>query len=269
MRAPYDHPAIGGAYFFPTPGVLPAAQPGVTELRLGLADGNHVRAYWSKTRPGAPTLLCLYGNRGLVADGLAGWRQRADQAGLNLLMVDYPGFGGSGGTPSFSSCREAANVALRYLLGRSRAEVPGVILFGRSAGSTFALDAAFQAASRRVLGLVLDSGVADLQQRIDVRGLDYAGLGIDVAALRTAVRRDFDHRAKLRALQCPVLVLHTRADAVVPMDHAERLAEWSGDRLHRLVLFPRGGHNDIFEANAPEYRTAFTDFVAHCRGAAR
>ena len=84
-------------------------------------------------------------------------------------------------------------------------------------------------------------------------------------ALRRAVADVLDHRAKMAATSCPVLVLHARGDDLVDPSHAERNAAWAGDRS-QLVLFDQGDHNTIFAYNGPEIVKRVVDFVADAIG---
>jgi pimeloyl-ACP methyl ester carboxylesterase len=89
----------------------------------------------------------------------------------------------------------------------------------------------------------------------------YEQVGIDRQALHAELDEDFDHQRKMRGIQCPVLVLHTRHDSLVPSWNSERLAEWAGPNLHRLVLFEQGDHNDIQWINADDYLAALVGFI--------
>lgn len=150
--------------------------------------------------------------------------------------------------------------ALEHLLADEEREVPVVVLMGRSVGSIFALDAAARTGSPRLRGLVLESGIADLKRRIDMR-VPYEQVGLDRRAVHAELDEDFDHERKMRSLRCPVLILHTRHDSLVPSWNSQKLAEWAGDRLRRLVLFEEGDHNDIQWTNAGAYQAALMDFM--------
>ncbi len=258
----YDRPEISAAYFFPRPcDPLPRTEH-AAPLDLRSDDGTRLGAYWCRPFEGATTMLYLHGNGEIIADQLEHWPRWAAAAGANILFVDYPGYATSDGSPSLTGCCRAATAALGYLLDRPPGEVPRVIVAGRSVGSIFAIDAASaRADDPRIGGLMLESGIADLVQRFEDR-LPYERLGIDRQALFGALARDFDHQAKLERLRCPVLVLHTRDDGLVPCWHGEHLARWAGERLHHLELFDRGDHNTIQWLNAKAYRALVLRFVA-------
>lgn len=266
MRGPtdrlYDHPEISARYFFPMSGPpLPITDEGAP-LALALPDGTPIGGYWHRPLTDAPTILYTHGNGECIADQLGHWPMWAEAAGANILFLDYPGYATSVGTPSISRCAAAGVAALDFLLARPETEVPAVVIVGRSVGSIFALHTAWQTNSPRVRGLVLESGVADLQKRLDLR-IPYEALGLDRAAIEAQLDEDFDHRKKVSELRVPLMVLHTRGDELVPVWNGEKLAEWADENLFRRVLFDRGGHNDIQWVNRDVYPDHLSAFVEH------
>ena len=256
----YDHPAISGSYFFPMPGAPLAQGERAGPVALALPDGTPLGGYWSRPLEGAPTMLYLHGNGECIEDQLGHWPAWAREAGLNIFFVDYPGYATSRGQPSLSSCSQAAAAALEYLLGRPPEELSGLLLAGRSVGSIFALDAAARCPRERLRAVLLESGIADIAPRLALR-VDYRRHGIDRQRLERQLRRDYDHQHKLACLACPVLVLHTRHDSLVPSTNSEQLARWAGDRLLRLVLWDRGDHNTIQWINADDYRLQLAELA--------
>jgi pimeloyl-ACP methyl ester carboxylesterase len=101
---------------------------------------------------------------------------------------------------------------------------------------------------------------AGRRSRLDLR-VRYEELGLDRRALHAQLDRDFDHRAKLRSIPCPVLILHTLHDSLVPAWNSEKLAAWAGSKLHQLRLFEDGDHNDIQGQNAGEYQRELQAFI--------
>jgi len=267
MSKLYDRPEVCATYFFPMPsGSLPRhdhAEP----VDLALPDGTPIGAYWCRPLPGAPTLLYLHGNGECIEHQLGHWPGWAREAGCNVLFVDYPGYATSDGSPTFTSCAAAAVVALEFLLAQPAAAVPLVIVAGRSVGTIFALHAAATTTSSRVHGLLLESGVADLKQRLAFR-VPFESAGIDRGAFDAELDADFDHRAKLQRSRGPVLVLHCRFDSLVPAWNGEQLASWAGQRLLQLALFDVGDHNSIQLLNAEPYRAHLAELVREVRSSA-
>lgn len=259
-RQPYDHPRISERYFFPQRGPAPQDAPQRTALRLASDDADaRTAALWIHPLPAAPTLLYFHGNGEQIADQLDHWPSWAQAVGLNLLLVDYPGYGSSGGLPSLSSCRSAARAALAWLLARE--DAPRIVVGGRSVGSIFAIDVASACPTERLAGLFLESGIADVVQRLALR-VPYEQLGLDRESVEAAVARDFDHAAKLATIGAKVLVLHCQQDSLVAAEHGEALAGWAGEQLLELLLFEQGDHNTIQWINEAPYRAALARLVA-------
>lgn len=260
----YDHPLLCRAMFFPEPDDAPAPGDRQGPLFLDHPEGFPVCAWRSWRFPDAPVLVLFHGNGESIELDIRLWRTWATSLGLDLCVVDYPGYGASGGVPTFTSCRKTGAIVLDAL---GASGVPGVIVMGRSMGSWVALTAVAGRSAPPIVGLVLESAIADLGQRIIDR-IDDEAAGLDAAAMIDAIRHDFDLRACMAATTCPVLVLHTVQDRSVPAWHGRRLAEWAGPRLFRGVFFPKGDHNSILAENLPEYRNHLREFVAHVRAAA-
>ncbi len=104
---------------------------------------------------------------------------------------------------------------------------------------------------RRLAEAVVEAGrrAGYAAMRLDTLARLEEELGGTLDDLRAEARRHLDHEAKLAALRCPVLVLHTRHDHLIALDHAERLARWSGGRL---VVFETGDHNTILMLHGGE-----------------
>jgi pimeloyl-ACP methyl ester carboxylesterase len=125
-----------------------------------------------------------------------------------------------------------------------------IVVFGRSVGSLFAIEAVHRYPA--LAGLVLESGIADVYQRLRMR-VEPAEMACSEDELRAAVAARLDHRAKLGAYQGPTLTLHAEGDFLVPIDHAERNHAWAGGAGKKLIRFPHGDHNSIFAYNHQEY----------------
>ncbi|PRQ06464.1 alpha/beta hydrolase [Enhygromyxa salina] len=250
-----DHPVVAARYFFPRRARLP--DPFVV-----LHNGVALHCYRSATHERGPWLLHFHGNGEVVLDWLPGFTPGLVDAGLNVVLGEYRGYGGSSGSPALASMLDDA-LAITDALGVD----PGaLVVYGRSVGSIYALHVA---AHRAVAGLVIESGIADVGECL-ARRLRAEELGVDDAQLRAAVDAVLDHRAKLQAFAGPVLVLHARADVLVRPEHAVQLAKWAGARA-RLHLFERGNHNTIHAFNADEIieRVAgFVHDVTRCGGGA-
>lgn len=230
-----DHPVLASRYFFPRRDRPTSGEPWSVAVPGAELAGARVG------RHGARAVLHFHGNGEVVADWVKGdFASALDAAGVDAFFAEYRGYGGSTGRPAMATMLDDA-LATIDATGRAPEDV---VVYGRSVGSLFALHVA---AHRPVRALVLESGIAEVHERLALR-LRPEELGVSDETLRAALAARFDHRAKMVATRCPVLVLHTLHDGMVGREHADRLAEWAGPR-GELVVFPNGDHNSIHAFN--------------------
>jgi len=195
--------------------------------------------------PGALTMVHFHGNGATVADSVAFLAEPFAALGVNVLFAEYRGYGLSTGEPALVCMLD--DVA--KIIGAAEVDPRRMILFGRSVGSIYAIEAA--ARFPDAAGLILESGIADVLERVLVR-LDPEEVGGTREEVENEVRSHLDHERKLGSYSGPVLVLHTRNDGLIDVSHAERLHAWAGAQS-RLRVFEAGDHNSIMGVNWLEY----------------
>jgi pimeloyl-ACP methyl ester carboxylesterase len=241
-----DHPLLSGRYFFPLPARFddPFFVEG-TGYRLGCR--------YRRVDAAAPTIIHFHGNGETVADYLEEFEERFASMGVNLLLVEYRGYGMSTGEPALAAM--LADVEL--VTSASGVAPERIVFFGRSLGSLYAVHGAglYPGAA----GLILESGIADPLERILLR-VEPRQLGTDGSGLAAAVAAELDQRVKLDSFRGRTLVMHAQADDLVPVSHAERLHRWANEPKE-LLLFPRGDHNTVMAANEVAYFAAVERFL--------
>lgn len=251
-----DHPRIGWSYFFPRPTPVPSP------FWIDAGDARLACSLHRAEDPAALTIVHFHGNGEVVADWMEGFPERVTSSiGCNLLLAEYRGYGMSTGAPLLGKMLDDVEAVVRG----AGAPPEKIILFGRSVGSLFALEGAWRFPN--VAGLVLESGIADVLERLLLR-VDPEDLGVPPEALAAAVAARLDHRKKLGAYEGPVLVMHARFDELVPVTHGERLARWAAGPVI-LKLMDRGGHNTILAENEDPYFGALGELVALAGGSPR
>lgn len=241
-----DHVLIGQRYFFPRRDRVERATLLTTDVEL--------RCFQHAPHPGAPTVLYFHGNGEVVADWVPDLPRSLGDRGLNSFLAEYRGYGGSGGRPQLATMLDDALAAFDHLDGP-------VIVYGRSVGSLYALHVA---AHRPAAGLVIESGIADVRERLMLR-VTPIELGTTQRALDEALTATVDHEAKIKAFGGPVVILHANADHLVDVGHARQLAEWAEQRDSgdvTLRVYDRGDHNSIHMFNG----AAILDEVAALAG---
>jgi fermentation-respiration switch protein FrsA (DUF1100 family) len=209
------------------PPVPPAqlARLGGEGIWLELADGRAEAFFLPGRTAGGPLLLFAHGNAELIDHWAEAW-EAVRARGASLLLVEYPGYGRSEGTPSEASIREAMIAAYDWAVSEGIAP-ERIVGWGRSLGGG-ALCAL--ARERALSALILESTFTSARSMA-------ASLGVP----GFLVRDPFDNLSLVREFRQPLLLLHGERDRVIPVRHAHALSEAASGA--KLVLMPCG-HND-------------------------
>jgi len=240
--------------YFPAAGpVVPPAGPdweALREVDVATSDGVTLKAwYLPGARPG--TVLFLHGNAGHRGDRL-GILDELRRRGFGVLLPDYRGYGGSGGSPSEDGLGLDAEACAAWIA----ANAPGpVVYIGSSVGSGVAVELAVR---RPPAGLAL---LSPLTSVADVARHHYPWFPV-----RPFVRDRFDNAAKIGRLSCPLLVIHGDRDEVVPYDLGRALFE-AAKEPKTFVAIPGAGHNDLPLVQPTRYWDALDGFLRACLGA--
>ncbi len=231
-----DHRTVSERYFFPRKAAVAAPM-------IVATDGVQLHCHRHIVSSEAPLLLHFHGNGEVVADWVGEWPQAFAARGVSTLLGEYRGYGGSTGDPQLARMLDDAIAIAR----QSGVPPARIVAYGRSIGSIYALHAA---AELGLAGLVIESGIADVGERLLLR-MRPGELGVSSEAFAAALKASFDHKEKIERVRAPVLVFHAEGDDLVPISHGERLAEWAGER-GTLRRFCRGDHNTIHAYNGDE-----------------
>jgi len=217
---------------------FPRAHPSVQQLAALAAaggeaiwfdiDGARVEA-WFLPAPGdkpAPLLIHAHGNGELI-DIQTRSVDAARAAGIAVLLVEYPGYGRSGGDPSEETVTATWVAAYDWAKGDARVDASRIVGYGRSLGG----GAVAQLAARRPLAaLVLESTFTSIGEMVRAEGIP-----------GWLVVNEFDTRAVLAKYSGPVLILHGTHDQTFPVEHAHSLRAASP---HATLHVQGCGHND-------------------------
>jgi hypothetical protein len=225
----------------------------VETVSLVMKDGTTLAGWYfpaglADTRGDSGTaLLWFYGNGENIS---AIWPVLREfrPPGAALLVVDYPGYGASGGRASEDGLYEAADLAYQALVARPEVDRARVFVYGRSLGSAVATHLA---STHAVAGLVLESPFTSAH---DMSRHLYALFPAFIVRLR------LDNLAALRHVRCPVLVFHGTADRLVPPEMGRRVAA-AAPGPTELVLIEGAGHNDTYELGGRAYRDKLWAFI--------
>jgi pimeloyl-ACP methyl ester carboxylesterase len=209
--------------------------PGVTEVRVPVAGaGAWLSALHYQQPDPRGVIFFLHGNAGDLSVWLtdtAFYRS----VGYDVFMIDYRGYGKSGGRIE-SEAQLHADVRAAWDAVAPRYAGKKKVIYGRSLGAGLAAQLAARVPSDL---LVL---VTPFTSVLDVTRATYPW--VPPVLLRYPLRTDLG----VKQSQVPVLILHGERDELFSMDHALKL-----EALRPgvdLVRVPEAGHGDIhlFEA---------------------
>jgi pimeloyl-ACP methyl ester carboxylesterase len=168
--------------------------------------------------------------------------------GLSTFIFDYRGYGRSRGKITEEGTYRDAEAAWNYLIRIKEYHPNEIIIFGRSLGGTIA---ARLARHHKPKGLIIEStftSVPDIAARL------YPYLPV-----RLLARYRYKAIDDIRDVRCPVLVVHSRNDEIIPFSHGQKLFEAASNQKEFLEI--SGSHNEGFLTSGKHYTIGLRSFI--------
>jgi fermentation-respiration switch protein FrsA (DUF1100 family) len=237
--------------YYPEP-VL-AADPGAIGLQFDsvsfeTTDGVKLHGWFVPSDEARGVILFCHGNAGNISHRMESIRI-FHRLGLNVFIFDYRGYGQSEGKPTEHGTYEDAVAAWRYLIKERQFAANQVIVFGRSLGGAIA---AWLAQNRTPGALILESTFTSLG---DVAATLYPYLPV-----RFLLRFSYETADYLSKVNCPVMIIHSQDDEMMPFSHGERLFELANEPKAFLEI--SGTHNEGFITSGRHYEDGLNAFIS-------
>lgn len=225
------------------------APPGwsVEDVRFDARDGTRLAGVLVKPPIARPPLVIYYGGN---AEEPTGYAPEAAQTygDRAVLLVNYRGYGASGGKPGERELVSDALEILDWAAKRTDLDGSRIALHGRSLGTGVAV----QVAAARTVRCVVLTSPFDSAREVAKKIYPWLPVGL-------LIRHPFDSLAMAPRVKAPALFLMGDADDLIPMAHSQALADAWGGPAERKV-FKGFGHNDV--SVTPGYDAAIRDFLA-------
>lgn len=222
------------------------------EVWLETGDGISLSAWLAPVDSPRAFILFFHGNGGNISHRL-GSLELFHRLGLSTLIIDYRGYGQSEGSPGEQGTYLDAEAAWRYLVEERQIPPERIIVFGESLGGGVA---SWVAQTHPPAGLILVSTFTSVP---DMGAQVYPFLPV-----RLLARVQYNTLARLPDIHCPVLIIHSPADEVVPYNHGQQL--FAAANAPKEFLEIRGSHNGGLALSAAQYEAALERFVARVTG---
>ncbi|MDF2189471.1 alpha/beta hydrolase [Paraflavitalea sp. CAU 1676] len=214
------------------------------ELNFSMKDGVRLNGVLFKADSARGTIFYLHGNAGSID----GWGELASfyvQEGFNVFMLDYRGYGKSGGSIS-SQQQLFDDVQAVYEDIRRRAGEDSLIILGYSIGTG---PASWLASRNNARMLILQAPYYSLT---DMMGHNYPILP------RFLLKYKFTTNKFLPLCKMPVVIFHGDADEVIYYGSAQKLSRLFKEK-DTLITLQGGSHNGMSERE--DYQHAFRQVV--------
>jgi len=204
---------------------------GAEDAWLRTPDSVRLHAWWIIAPETPLATLYLHGNSGNITYRFLQIRE-ITAAGSSVLVLDYRGYGKSGGSPNEQGLYADADAAYQYLRDRGYS-ARRIIVQGESLGTAIALDLASR---NECAGVVLEGAFTS--------GGDVANTVLPfIGAL---LFRGFDSKSKITKVRAPLLFFHGDSDEIVPLRLSRALFD-AAPEPKSFVEIPGAGHNDLVE----------------------
>jgi hypothetical protein len=218
------------------------------EVELRTADGVALHGWYIPAATSDRVLLFFHGNAGNIShrgESLAIFHR----LGLNVLIIDYRGYGRSEGRPSEEGLHTDAVASWRFVRETKGFAADRVVLFGRSLGGAVAARLATEV---KPAALILESSFSSAR--------DVAAEHFPLLSKLIVLRYNFDTVGRVKGSNSPLLVIHSEDDEMIPFHLGERIYAAASEPKQLLRL--RGGHNLGFTQSQPEYERGIGEFLS-------
>ena len=205
------------------------------------ARGGDAAGYW---------ILFLHGNAASISSSPNVRRyDQLRQLGLDVLAVEYPGFGDAGGVASEAGMHAAARAAYDHLRRVDGVPASHIAIYGWSLGTGAAVPLARDVDET---ALIVEGGFTSVLAR--------AAEQHPFMPVRWLLQHPFKSDEAIAGTHSATLFLHSPDDAIIPFPHGEAMFAKAAapKRLVRLA----GGHIYPNAADADRYAAAIHDFLA-------
>jgi fermentation-respiration switch protein FrsA (DUF1100 family) len=217
-------------------------------VQLKTPDNLLLSAWYIPAKNARFTLLFCCGNGGNISDRLVNINI-FNKLEVNCLIFNYRGYGNSGGKPSEKGLYIDAQTAYDWLINEKKISPENMIIYGQSLGGSVA---AYLASNVKAKGLIIESCFTSFA---DIAKKYYPYMPIKLLAKYSFKTIDY-----LKKVKCPVLIIHSRNDEIVPFEFGLRLYKEAAKEPKEFIEIS-GSHNEGFIYSGQIYREGLSNWL--------
>jgi len=243
------------------PGRALTATPGdigleYEDVSLTTSDDERLHGWYVPAADSRGVALFFHGNAGNIShrlDSIGIFHQ----LGLDTLIIDYRGYGQSTGKTNEQGTYLDAQAAWTYLVNERRIPADRIIIFGRSLGGAIGAWLGAQADMKNgPAAVIIESSFTS--------GVDMARRLYPFLPVHLITRLRYPVAEYASRLQCPVLVVHSRDDEIIPFAMGQSI--YSAVKQRKSFLELRGDHNNGFYISRHDYFEGMNSFIESVLG---
>ncbi len=172
-----------------------------------------------------PIILFCHGNDGnITLKKLQEKMLFLEKEGIETFVLDYRGYGKSGGEPEEKGLYADVRSFIDYL----NINPKNTIIWGHSLGAAVAVDIAKTLPFR---GVILEGGftsiedMRDFRIKYDDKGNPVSNLIRDIIYKSLNITQNFNSKEKIGLIKSPMLIIHGKKDTVVPHEMGVKLSK--------------------------------------------
>ncbi len=239
------------------PGRSLTASPGdigfeYEDVYLATSDDERLHGWYVPAASSKGVVLFFHGNAGNIShrlDSIGIFHQ----LGLDTLIIDYRGYGQSTGKTTEQGTYLDAQAAWSYLVNERGIPANRIIVFGRSLGGAIGT---WLGAQHTPAAVIIESSFTS--------GVDMARRLYPFLPVRLITRLRYPVAQYASRLECPVLVVHSRNDEIIPFAMGQSI--FAAVKQRKSFLELRGDHNNGFFISRREYIAGLADFIESVLG---
>ncbi len=237
-------PNLSGRALTASPGDIGLAYEDVT---IPTSDHERLHGWFISTANSRGVVLFFHGNAGNISHRLDSIKI-FHELGFDTLIIDYRGYGQSTGKASEKGTYLDAEAAWDFLVKKRGISSDRIIVFGRSLGAAVA---AWLGSQHTPAAVILESSFSS--------GVDMARQLYPFLPARLITRLKYPVADYASRLNCPVLVVHSRQDEIIP--YAMGQAIFAAVKQQKYFLELMGDHNNGFLISRKDYVAGLNAFI--------
>ena len=255
-----DSPTFLSSIFYPRPSEPTPLPEGAVDLTVGVEPGIQIACRLHMHALDNPNILFFHGNGETISD-YDDIGPLYKHVGINLLVVDYRGYGWSNGSPTVASMIKDAEILFSELKQwlQDNKYTGDFFIMGRSLGSVPAIDLASKQQDN-IKGLILESAIANTIPLASTFGVNLDGSDF-------TEKDGFQNIEKIEKITIPTFIIHGAQDEIIPAVEAEKLQSFSGARTKEFVVIPGATHNTMIVTGGKLYFQIIKQFIDKITGA--